>query len=237
MMCSTLSMSTANWIVDSAFRSECTTTLATLRCTNTSPGSRPVIWLAGTRLSLQPIHMNLGRCCFTSPVKKPGRERSISAAQARLWSKRSWIVVMLELSFRLSHGFREQLAADQHAADLAGAGADLVQLGVAPQPAQRVVVDVAVAAEHLDALAGHPRRLLGAPQDHRGAVLAHLAHVLAAERVEVLAHRVAEGACGLQHGVHVGDLALDQLEFADALAELLAVVDVGHHVVHHGLHD
>src|SRR6476661_1772770 len=170
MMCSTLSMSTANWIVDSAFRSECTTTLATLRCTNTSPGSRPVIWLAGTRLSLQPIHMNLGRCCFTSPVKKPGRERSISAAQARLWSKRSLIVVMDGFSAP-SHRFREQFAADQHAADLAGAGADLVELGVAPQAAQRVVVDVAVAPEHLDALAGHPRRLLGAPQDHRGAVL------------------------------------------------------------------
>jgi hypothetical protein len=55
--------------------------------------------------------------------------------------------------------------------------------------------------------------------------------------VEVLAHRVAVGARGLQDGVHVGDLALDQLELADALAELLAVVDVGHHVVHHRLHD
>jgi hypothetical protein len=48
---------------------------------------------------------------------------------------------------------------------------------------------------------------------------------------------VAEGAAGLQHGVHVGQLALDELELADALAELLAVVDVGHHVVHHRLHD
>ena len=47
----------------------------------------------------------------------------------------------------------------------------------------------------------------------------------------------AEGAAGLQHGVHVGHLALDELELADALAELLAVVDVGHHVVHHRLHD
>ena len=41
----------------------------------------------------------------------------------------------------------EQLAADQHAADFAGAGADLVELGVAQQAAGRVVVDVAVAAE------------------------------------------------------------------------------------------
>src|SRR6476661_455898 len=104
MMCSTLSMSTANWIVDSAFRSECTTTLATLRCTNTSPGSSPVIWLAGTRLSLQPIHMNLGFCCCVRPLKNPGRARSISAAQARLCLKRSLMVVMAELSPRLPGG-------------------------------------------------------------------------------------------------------------------------------------
>src|SRR5580765_1091720 len=82
---------------------------------------------------------------------------------------------------RPSHRLGEQLAPDQHAPDLAGAGADLVELGVAPQPAERVVVDVAVAAEDLHALAGHPGRLLGAPQDHAGAVLAHLAHVLGAE--------------------------------------------------------
>src|SRR4051812_42816000 len=182
MMCSTFSMSTANWMADSALRSECTTTLATLRCTNTSPGSRPVIWLAGTRLSLQPIHMNLGFCCCVSPLKKPGRVRSISAAQVRLCSNRSWMVVMaVSMLCRYVaklHGFGEQLAADQHAAHFTGAGADLVQLGVAPQAAERVVVDVAVAAVDLDALAGHPGRLLGAPEDDGGAVLAHLPHVL-----------------------------------------------------------
>ncbi|MDT4822676.1 hypothetical protein FQZ97_558830 [compost metagenome] len=55
--------------------------------------------------------------------------------------------------------------------------------------------------------------------------------------VQVLADLVAEGAAGLQRGVQVGDLALDQLEFADGLAELLAVVDIGNDHVHHGLHD
>src|SRR5208282_3946481 len=49
-----------------------------------------------------------------------------------------------------SPGFLEDLAADQHAADLAGAGADFVELGVAQQPPGRVIVDVAVAAEALD---------------------------------------------------------------------------------------
>ena len=56
-------------------------------------------------------------------------------------------------------------------------------------------------------------------------------------QVQVLGHGVGKGATGLQHGVHVGDLALDQLELANALAELLAVVDVGDDVVHHRLHD
>src|SRR6185437_2406590 len=44
----------------------------------------------------------------------------------------------------------EQLAADQHPPDLRRAGPDLVQLRVAPQPADREFVDVAVAAETLD---------------------------------------------------------------------------------------
>src|SRR3954462_11233630 len=238
MMCCTFSISTANCTVDNALRSECTITLATLRWTKTSPGSRPVIWLAGTRLSDQPIHMNLGFCCWVRLEKKPGRSRSICAAQARLWVKRSLIEAMgILCGTSASHRFGEQLSPDEHAPDLAGAGADLVQLGVAPQPPDRVVVDVAVAPQDLDAFAGHPGGLLRAPQDHGGAVLAHLPHVLAAELVQVLAHRVAEGARRLQHRVHVGDLALDQLELADALAELLAVVDVRDHAVHHGLHD
>jgi hypothetical protein len=44
------------------------------------------------------------------------------------------VVSGMEAAARLEH-LGEQLAADQHAADLAGAGADLVQLGVAPQAA------------------------------------------------------------------------------------------------------
>ncbi|OIQ86770.1 hypothetical protein GALL_313590 [mine drainage metagenome] len=132
---------------------------------------------------------------------------------------------------------REQLGPDQHAADLAGAGTDLVQLGVAPQPAERIFVDVTVAAEDLDAFSGHPGRLLGAPQNHRGAILAHFARMTVTARIEVAPHRVQQAARGLQHRVHVGKLGLDQLELADRLAELLALVDVGHDFVHHRLHD
>src|SRR5690606_30281344 len=125
-----------------------------------------------------------------------------------------------------SSRFVEQLAADQHAADFAGTGADLVQLGVAPQAACGKFVDIPVAAQDLYAFAGHPGRLLGAIQDHGGAVLAHLANVSGAQLVQVLAHRIAERAAGLQGRVQVGDLALDQLEFTDRLTELLAVVDI-----------
>jgi hypothetical protein len=59
-----------------------------------------------------------------------------------------------------------------HAADLAGPGADLVELGVAQQAAGRVVVDVAVAAEELDRVERHLRRLLGRIEDAAGGVLA-----------------------------------------------------------------
>src|SRR5471030_1904888 len=65
-------------------------------------------------------------------------------------------------------GFREQFAADQHAADFAGAGADFIQFGVAPQAADRILVDVAVAAQRLDRLAGHPGGFFGAVQDGAG---------------------------------------------------------------------
>ena len=81
MMCLTLSASTAYWITDSALRSECATTLATLRCTNTSPGSRPTSSLAGTRLSAQPIHRYCGVCCVSRLVKKPGLRCSMPSAQ------------------------------------------------------------------------------------------------------------------------------------------------------------
>ena len=61
--------------------------------------------------------------------------------------------------------------------------------------------------------------------------------MLGAQHVQVLGHGVGKAAGRLQHGVHVGHLALDQLELTNALAELLAVVDVGDDVVHHRLHD
>src|SRR4029079_10043839 len=66
----------------------------------------------------------------------------------------------------------EELASDQHAADLAGAGADLVELGVAQQASRGKLSDVDVAAQGLDRLQRHPGRLLGREEDRACRVLA-----------------------------------------------------------------
>src|SRR5437588_365954 len=126
----------------------------------------------------------------------------------------------------------KQLPSDQPAADLGSSRADLVELRVAPQAPRRVVVDVAVAAETLDRLARHPGRFLGGVKDRAGRVLARGLAAIAG-----LADRVYIGAAGVERRVHVGELSLHQLELADRLPELLALVHVGHHHVQAGLHD
>src|SRR5579864_8428509 len=131
-----------------------------------------------------------------------------------------------------SFRFVEKLAPDQHPPDLRRSRADLIELRVAPEPAGRKLVDVAVAAEALDRFAGHPRRLLGRVENCAGGVLARrLAAVAgAADGVDV-------GAARVHRRVHVGELALHELEFADRLAELPALVDVRQHRVEARGHD
>src|SRR5690606_10287649 len=51
-----------------------------------------------------------------------------------------------------------------------------------------------------------------------------------------LGHVVQVGLGGIHAGVHVGQFALHQLELADGLFELLALVHVGQHHVHTGGH-
>src|SRR4029077_13153156 len=111
----------------------------------------------------------------------------------------------------------EKLPADQPAANLGRARADLVELGVAPQAADRRLVDVAHATERLDRLARHPGRLFGGIEDGAGGVLSG-----GFVAVEGLANRVDVGTAGGKRGVHVGELALHELELADRLTELLA---------------
>src|SRR5436305_4011667 len=93
---------------------------------------------------------------------------------------------------------REQLAADQHAADFGGAGADLVELGVAQQAAGRIVVDVAVAAQYLDRIERDPRRALGGVEDGAGGVLASRLTAVASPR-----HGIDIGPASARRGIHV----------------------------------
>src|SRR4051812_32021196 len=94
MMCSTCRTCTANCITDRQLRSLCTTTLATLRCTKSSPGRSPTISLAGTRLSEQPIQRYLGRCCRERRAKNSGSFRRIRADHSRFFSRRFVRAVM-----------------------------------------------------------------------------------------------------------------------------------------------
>src|ERR1700720_4888056 len=112
----------------------------------------------------------------------------------------------------------EQLAADQHPPDLGRAGTDLVQLGIAPQAPGRVFVNVAVAAERLNRLTRHPRRLLGCVEYRtRGVLARHLAAIAG------LGHRVNVRLAGIHRRIHVGDFALHELKLADRLTELLTL--------------
>ena len=69
MMWRTPSADTAYSMTAIALTSVAGTTLATLRWTKSSPGARPTISLAGTRLSEQPIQSRSGRWMWTSREK------------------------------------------------------------------------------------------------------------------------------------------------------------------------
>src|ERR1051326_3562862 len=88
MMCCTRSASTAYWMTERQFKSVCTTTFATLRWTKSSPGKRPTISFAGTRLSAQPIQRYCGDCWCDSRLKKFASRCVIDDAHLRLFSKR-----------------------------------------------------------------------------------------------------------------------------------------------------
>src|SRR4051812_37237624 len=98
-----------------------------------------------------------------------------SAKQSRA-RKQGWIASFASLlaMTKLQELSRllEQFPADQHASNLAGAGADLVELGVAQQPPGRIVVDIAVAAEQLDGVERALRRLLGGIENGACRILA-----------------------------------------------------------------
>src|SRR5471032_1498289 len=110
--------------------------------------------------------------CFSSPWNAP---RGVRAAEAMTigsfmavpFKYQTRLLQMpLEQDFALlrrtaSPGFAEELPADEHSADFRGAGADLIQLCVAPETSSRGLVDIAHATQGLDRLTRHPRGFLG----------------------------------------------------------------------------
>src|SRR6516162_2106448 len=87
MMCLTFKASTAYCNTECTLASKGGTILAILRCTNSSPGPRPTISLAGTRLSAQPIQRYSGVWVWLSRWKYSGSPSLILSAQARLLAK------------------------------------------------------------------------------------------------------------------------------------------------------
>src|SRR6266545_4209947 len=140
--------------------------------------------------------------------------------------------ISADLHSAFSSGLGKQLPSDQPAADLGSSRADLVELGVAPQAPGRVIVDVAVGAEALDRFACHPGGFFRRVEDRSGRVLTR--GFVAVAR---LPDRVDVGAAGVERRIHVGELPLHQLELADWLAELLALMEVRDDYVHARLHD
>src|SRR5476651_565353 len=92
-------------------------------CTNTSPGGKPMIWLAGTRESEQPIHRYSGACWCARREKYSASSESLRSTHFRLLLNRcesgllSWLSELSMLSV-LDMAF----SADRfHAARAAGA--------------------------------------------------------------------------------------------------------------------
>src|SRR5713101_486091 len=128
---------------------------------------------------------------------------------------------------------RNKAAADQLAMDLVGALPDLGDLGVAEQPLDPVILDVAIAAMELHRLGGDAHREIGGAHfQHRGfdGDVGGAAVDEAGDMPEPrLAHR--------QIGRHVRQEELDALEFNDAPARLAPLVDVADGVLEGGAGD
>src|SRR5919197_6299561 len=109
-----------------------------------------------------------------------------------------------------AHRFAEQRAGDDEALDLAGALVDLRDLGVAVVALGGELLRVAVAAEHLDRLAGlAPGHGAGEQLRLRALDRVRAAGLLEPRRAP------CERARRLDLGLHVGELVLDRLEARD----------------------
>src|SRR5690606_19523511 len=111
-----------------------------------------------------------------------------------------------------STGLLKEFPSDQHAPDFRCACADFIKLGVTQQASGRVIVDVTIAAQRLYRLQGH---LGGVFRRIENAARRILARRLAP--VAGCCYRIGIGARGVEDHIHVGKLALHELELANRL--------------------
>src|ERR1700745_2755221 len=125
----------------------------------------------------------------------------------------------------------ENFTPDQHAADFAGASADLVKLRIAQKPPSRIIIDVTVAAQALDGFERHPGGAFRGIKDGAGGSLARGLPIVASpgDRVDV-------GLRSVERDIHVSELGLHELETADRLTELRALMQVGNDEIETRLH-
>src|SRR5918996_2305768 len=117
---------------------------------------------------------------------------------------------------RLVDHFAQNLPRDDDPLDLAGAFADLADLGVAHHALDRVLGGVAVASEDLHRLGGGSHGQLGTVElGHRRLLLERLAVLLEPGGM------IEQMGAGLDLHRHVGQLEAHRLEAADEAPELL----------------
>src|SRR6056297_218827 len=115
---------------------------------NTQPMMASETSSGATPASSRTARIATAASCGAGTGLKPPWKAPMGVRRAAAMTMVSWLII--DSSVRIGVARRaEQFAADQHATDLAGARADLVELGIAQQPPGGIFVDVTVAAEDL----------------------------------------------------------------------------------------
>jgi len=157
---------------------------------------------------------------FVGMIRK---QLNVAKMIARL---RPGLPTAVAIRFALRIGSESQLASDDHLLHLRGALADLKHLGIAIEPGDRELVDVAVAAEDLSRVACIVHRgIRGRQLGDRGLDLEWLAGDYSGGRV--IPGQPGQGRPGL----HFSDLEPDGLVMPEVVAERRPLSDIPHALV------
>src|SRR5262245_30275243 len=197
--------------------------LAPIRQRGDSPRFSPSASASGTAAS-GPVKNATARS--TSPPPSAPRTAPLACSTAAAGSGSTECEAAQRIARLRRSGSGQDLACDHHPLDLAGALADLHELGIAVHTLHRYFAHVAHAAVDLNGLVGHPVRGLAREQlGHRRLLHVGLAGVPEQRGV------VHEQARGLDLGGHVGQHELHGLEVGDWLIELAALLGVRDRVI------